>query len=75
MGQPFPDRSGLVDWPWSFEAAFAVDAFEEPQRVALDAGRLQLAVSVTPTFVAPEPLDQHDRTRPAGSDASHAAIA
>jgi hypothetical protein len=30
---------------------------------------------VTPTFVAPEPLDQHNRPRPAGPDASRAAIA
>jgi hypothetical protein len=62
----------LVDWPWPFEAAFAVDAFGAPQPVAIDAGRLQLAVSVTPLFVAPEPHHQHDRRDP---DASRAAVA
>ena len=34
----------LVDWPWSFEAAFAVDAFGEPQRPAHpDASRAAVA--------------------------------
>jgi hypothetical protein len=65
----------LVDWPWPFEAAFAVDAFGDPQPVAPHAGRLELAVSVTPIFVAPEPLDDHERPRPADPDASRAAVA
>jgi hypothetical protein len=67
--------AALVDRPWSFEAAFAVDACGAPQPVALHAGRLRLAVSVTPIFVAPEPLDQHERPRPADPDASRAAVA
>ena len=69
------EPSTLVDWPWSSEAAFAVDAFGEPQPVALHAGHLQLAVSVTPTFIAPEPFDHHERPRPADPDASHAVVA
>jgi hypothetical protein len=65
----------LVDRPRPFEAAFAVDACGDPQPVALHAGRLQLAVSVTPIFVAPEPLDQHQPPWPADPNASRAAVA
>ncbi|HTP18027.1 MAG TPA: YceI family protein [Solirubrobacteraceae bacterium] len=41
----------VVEWPWPYEHAVAVDALGVEHGVALDDGHLTLSVSVTPMFV------------------------
>ncbi|MDQ6805981.1 MAG: hypothetical protein M3065_13680 [Actinomycetota bacterium] len=59
----------LIDWPWPHDIAVAVDAFEAAQRVEAQAGQLELAVSVTPTFLS-MPSDAQVRVRPSRSISS-----
>jgi hypothetical protein len=44
-----------IAWPWTSEAACAVDVFGVRQPLEVGDGRIHIGVSVTPTFVAPEP--------------------
>lgn len=50
-GEDSPAAS--FEWPWSYPAATAADAFGQPVPTTIRHGKLQLAVSLTPIFIEP----------------------